>query len=113
MAQQMQDKILAALRKVAENAKLEFNVQHNYANTGRAYIQAGMRTLAEVKFDFQSTYCSIQIGGPRAHRALHANPPRWIVDQGAFSWLMLQYNDGERIEGMLGLFGKILDTPVE
>jgi hypothetical protein len=71
---QMQDKIMAELRRIAEAAELELVVQPQYAGTGTAYAQSGFETVAEVRYAFHDTSC--RIGDAFAALPLPAGAPR-------------------------------------
>jgi len=107
---QMQDKIITELRRIAEkDARLEFADQPQYANTGTAYIQRGFDTVAELRYGFFDTYCSITFSGTAVAAAgLPDNPPSWRASQGSVTWHSLAYGDGDRVRAMLDVIRSVL-----
>jgi hypothetical protein len=101
---QMQDKIIAELRRIAEAAGLQLIDQPQYANTGTAYIQSGFDTVAEVSYAFHDTSCRITLHGDvLAAVPLPASAPPRREAAGELTWYSLAYRNGEEIRKMLAI----------
>jgi hypothetical protein len=101
---QMQDKIMAELRRITEAAGLELVVQPQYANTGTAYAQSGFDTVAEIRYAFHDTSCRITLHGS-AFTAIPlpgSGPLRHEV-RDELTWYSLGYSDGTEIRKMLAI----------
>jgi hypothetical protein len=111
---QMQDKIMAELRRIAVDAGLDFADQAQCANTGTVYILRGLDTVTEMQHGFFATYCSITLYG-RAVTAggLPDNPPQWRAMQTGITWHHLMYNDGARLQSLLDVFRTVLATTAD
>jgi hypothetical protein len=107
---QMQDKIMTALRGLAEAAGLDFEDQPDVSNTGTVYVQRGFDTLAVLRYSFQQDYCTLQLSGRAVDAAgLADNPPAWRLEDKTLAWHHLGYDAGTRLQEMLDLVRKVLD----
>jgi hypothetical protein len=73
-------------------------------NVGTLMLQRGVFTEVSVSYAFQSDYATIAVSGPAVDRLeLPDNPPQWRRSDrnGAISWHMLRYVDGERVADMI------------
>jgi hypothetical protein len=61
MANSMQKKMMDDLEKLAKNNKVEFVVNSSAANTGLAYFMQGWTCILQMRYNFQTGYCSIAI----------------------------------------------------
>lgn len=107
----MQKKILDEIDRIITGYGLESVQRSEWANTGTVHAQRGFLSPVIVRYQFNDTYCSIQITGPTVDQLvakgdLVDSPPMYRVGRsmGAqhIDFPMLQYGE-ERIYTMLGL----------
>jgi hypothetical protein len=105
----MQTKILEAFERIAANAGLEAVQKGDSANTGHVYIQDGFDTLLDIRYSFQSGYCTLALRGPAVTAlGLADSPPAYRVGPaGTVTYHALKYADSERVKAMLALVGDI------
>jgi hypothetical protein len=108
----MQTKVLELITARLEKVGLEAVQSSSYSNIGRLYVQSPkqLHTVAEIGYDFQSTYCSIRFSGLavdslKAEHGLYDDPPAVRIAEingiDGIHFVQLQYVDNERMETML------------
>ncbi len=51
-----QTRVLAEIEKIAKKAKVDADIEMNWANTGRIFFRRGFKTVANMSFDFQTSH---------------------------------------------------------
>jgi hypothetical protein len=83
-----QTKVLKEIEKLAKGFRLDADVETSFANVGRIYFRDGLRTVANLSFDFQVGSASFAAakGGKKAEYFGH-NEGIEYVQEGDFDGL--------------------------
>ena len=121
----MQQRVLARLKKIAGEAGLEFVLNQAWANTGQVLLQTeDFETALALGYSFQDGYCTISARYPDrpvpltdpfktlpSGTVVRTRDDDYRVERGVVTWHMLRYDDGARIRAMFDVVTGLLAKP--
>lgn len=103
MAGQMQLKVMAELRRIVEDEKLDFVDNPEHGNTGVFFVQRGWETLLIGRYEFQNTYMQIGMADNErvaANLMNKATSKGYADSHNGWGSVRLAYDEHEKLAAM-------------